>query len=1090
MSTAKDLTRWNRAGLRRFRYVDGTAVTFLELLRKALADGFPHWEEVAQVVAASETESQLRQRILEQYHGPRRDWAWEITRVLARASHVLTEHLDAYANEGFLGTATQWDNVRRLVEMIDYHPAPPASASTRLVIEAKAAVTGRLKSGFAVKYSPPDGGAPVVFETLEDLDIDAALNGLRPAEYDRSQERLNGDRILLEGEVEDLKTGEPLVLEDEAGGVLRTYLIVGSRKLPGATEVQVTPRLSQRLRTGYTIVHAKPAERLAPMGPAARGAELERVLRLTEEPTGLLPGKVIWVSDGQKSLYRRVHAVHGKLLVLDTDLGILRIDVAEVSYPVTITVSAQEERPVENPDSVIYSFRVAGDWSRLADRRIAQETVDAGNKKHLPFYAVTAARYRPADSDHPKRGYTILTVSWLKSDHAFPMSNPQTLLVPPVGSGLWRVDTYLEKVNAHLPSAIVTSKPKKTTAGDLAVVVTGHQTSWARLASVSVDLDREEATLTAASSWADRGGSDFFLTQTTVYAHFKEALRCLAWQQNTLALTGNRIPLAAVPSALEKGRVLVVERTGDPTAAFFTTVDRIEGNTLVLARDLPAGFTRGNTLIAGNVALAGHGESRPEKVLGSGDATRLSQNFVFAEAGVSFVADPTQPAGVRAAIDVRVGGRTWQQVGSLDASGPTDPHYTVRMTEAGHLAITFGDGERGRRLPFGVNNVRIGFRSGSGLAGNVPSGSLAKPARPDRLVERVRQPLSATGGNDMEGVESLRENAPATLLTLERAVSLDDFAYLAMGQSSVWQARAFARPTGLGRNEQVEVVVVPAGGGALGPLAVSLTDYLLAHAVPGVQVTVVPYQSRSFSLEVVLSVNADEYNPDEVSAAARTALQQGFSLQGRKLGQDVFLSEVYRVVEGVTGVTHSVAVLDGDPSLRRISAGEREVITLGGLVVSLDGASPAGSMSAAQAPESAGAASRRAVGARGVGVIQGVGARYADLLRRAGIRSLEDLRNLDPAKASIGIPRTRLWEFKTKAELVLGLAADRSRLAPVLDRPLVQLAEGTTVELALLTGQSTIVLDELKGKIRLLQIALDEEIFGSITLRELLSNLG
>jgi hypothetical protein len=74
--------------------------------------------------------------------------------------------------------------------------------------------------------------------------------------------------------------------------------------------------------------------------------------------------------------------------------------------------------------------------------------------------------------------------------------------------------------------------------------------------------------------------------------------------------------------------------------------------------------------------------------------------------------------------------------------------------------------------------------------------------------------------------------------------------------------------------------------------------------------------------------------------------------------------------------------------------------------------------------------------------------------------------------------------------MVLGLAADRSRLAPVLDRPLVELAEATAVELALLTGQTTVVLDELKGKIRLLQIALDEEIFGSVTLRELLSDLG
>uniref|UniRef100_A0A831UDV9 Baseplate protein J-like domain-containing protein n=1 Tax=Geobacter metallireducens TaxID=28232 RepID=A0A831UDV9_GEOME len=1088
MSTGTDLTRWNRAGLRRFRYVDGNAVTFLEMLRTELAKRFPHWQEVRNLPVA-EPESERQKRILEQYHAPRRDWAWEIARVLARSAHVLTEHLDAYANEGFLGTATQWETVRRLVEMIDYHPAPPASASTRLVIDAKEA--GVLPKGFAVKHTPADGSPPVVFETLEELKVDPLLNALRPAEYNRNQERLGGDLLLLEGEVEDLKTGEPLVLEDEESGVLRAYLIAGTRLVEGNTEVRVTPRLSHRLRKGYTLIHAKPAEGLAAIGPAAKGAELERVLRLTEEPQGLLPGMVIHISDGAGELYRRVYSLTGKRLVLDTDLGPLRLDRARVGYPVAITVSAQEERPVESPGSVIYALRVAGDWSRLADRLVVQETVDAKKQKHLPFYRVTAARYHPAENmDDPRRGYTILTVSWQKSDHPFPLSNPQTLLVPPAGVGPWRTDTFLVKEDGHLPAAIVTGKPKKTTAGDLAVVVMGEQVAWGRLASVSVDLEREEATLTVEGGWADRGGGEFFLTETKVYTHFREALRTVAWQENREPLTGSRIPLSSVPSALEKGRPLMVERTDDATAAFFTTVAKIEGSTLVLARDLPTGFTRGNTLIAGNVVLSGHGERRGEKVLGSGDATRANQSFVLAEAGVSFVADPTQPAGVRAAIDLSVAGRVWEQVGSLASSGPTDHHYTVRMTEAGHLLISFGDGVRGRRLPTGVNNVRVTFRSGTGLAGNLPAGSPFRPSTPHRLVEKVRMPLPATGGNDREGVESLRENAPATLLTLERAVSLDDFAWLAMSQSSVWQARAFSRPPGLGRSEKVEVVVVPAGGGPLGTLAATLTDFLVANAVPEVEVTVLPYEPRTFALEVLLTVDAAAYNPEVVAATVKNALQDAFSLRKRKLGQDLFLSEVYQVVEGVTGVEHSVAVINGDRSLRRVAAADREVLTLGRLLVTVEGeaatAPSPGEPSGAAAPEPR----PRLVGRRGVDVIQGVGGRYAQLLRQAGIRSVNDLRGIDPADlAMVDIPPVRLWEFRTKAEVVVGLAADRTRLSPLLNRTIKELAEASAAELARLTGEAPGAVEELKGKLRLLQIALDEEAFATVTLRELLSEL-
>src|SRR6185436_19616846 len=84
----------------------------------------------------AETEAQRLDRLLVQYFEEepsgataarsreavnrlRRDPAWQITRATARAVHVLGEYLDAYANEGFLRTATQWDNVRRLVETLD-----------------------------------------------------------------------------------------------------------------------------------------------------------------------------------------------------------------------------------------------------------------------------------------------------------------------------------------------------------------------------------------------------------------------------------------------------------------------------------------------------------------------------------------------------------------------------------------------------------------------------------------------------------------------------------------------------------------------------------------------------------------------------------------------------------------------------------------------------------------------------------------------------------------------------------------------------------------------------------------------------------
>ena len=250
------------------------------------------------------------------------------------------------------------------------------------------------------------------------------------------------------------------------------------------------------------------------------------------------------------------------------------------------------------------------------------------------------------------------------------------------------------------------------------------------------------------------------------------------------------------------------------------------------------------------------------------------------------------------------------------------------MTEDGGVELAFGDGRNGRRLPTGVNNVRLAWRQGVGLAGNLPAGKLVKAARPNPMIEAVRQPLPATGGNDMEGVESMRATAPASVSTLGRAVSLADYGRLAGSQSSVWQAAAFSLPTGLARQDSVRVVVVPAGGGELGALKDSVRAFLEAHALPGVSIRIDPYQPVGFDLRIELQIVTAEYDPERVVEAVRARLLAAFGLRSRKLGQALRLSEVYRIVEGVPGVANSFCVLDSDSAKARVDAPADGVVHL------------------------------------------------------------------------------------------------------------------------------------------------------------------
>ena len=53
-------------------------------------------------------------------------------------------------------------------------------------VEAKK--RGVLKTGFQVKHAPADGGKVVIFDTLDDLEVDPALNDLRHLDWNLARE--------------------------------------------------------------------------------------------------------------------------------------------------------------------------------------------------------------------------------------------------------------------------------------------------------------------------------------------------------------------------------------------------------------------------------------------------------------------------------------------------------------------------------------------------------------------------------------------------------------------------------------------------------------------------------------------------------------------------------------------------------------------------------------------------------------------------------------------------------------------------------------------------------------------------------------
>jgi hypothetical protein len=137
---------------------------------------------------------------------------------------------------------------------------------------------------------------------------------------------------------------------------------------------------------------------------------------------------------------------------------------------------------------------------------------------------------------------------------------------------------------------------------------------------------------------------------------------------------------------------------------------------------------------------------------------------------------------------------TWAEVDSLDAAGPFDRVYALDA-EAG--VVTFGDGERGMippLVPRAGAVVALRFRHGGGLAGECAAGAIDQTAVQATGLQGVVNVVPARGGADAEDLLQAELRARKELSTRHRAVTADDFAWIALQTPTVRVGRAIVAP--------------------------------------------------------------------------------------------------------------------------------------------------------------------------------------------------------------------------------------------------------------------------------------------------------
>lgn len=397
-----------------------------------------------------------------------------------------------------------------------------------------------------------------------------------------------------------------------------------------------------------------------------------------------------------------------------------------------------------------------------------------------------------------------------------------------------------------------------------------------------------------------------FRRRSTV-VHLQSEELSLTGAPDPSPVAGQEVRIAGTPTPMSRGRVLIARGLD---LAGFERVERVIVRTWTVIDDdsiqlrfeapLAHSYARESFELLGNVAAATHG-SRVHEAIGSGDASVANQRFALLQAPLTWIA-AGNARGRESTLELRIDDVLWTRVDALLDAGPHDRVYQLETDADGHTELILGDGHHGARPPSGLENVRALYRKGIGLDGEVAAGEIGLLITGPPGVRALGNPLAAVGAEDPETLADARRNAPLTVLTLDRLVSVSDYEDFARSFAGIGKARSTELWTG--KRSFVHLTVAAASGAPLDesePPVTTLREALDAKADPNQVVLVSSFELALFAIHLRI-IRAPAFLEEPLAEAIRDALVEQFSFTRRQFAQPVAGSEVVAVVQAIPGV--------------------------------------------------------------------------------------------------------------------------------------------------------------------------------------------
>ena len=274
----------------------------------------------------------------------------------------------------------------------------------------------------------------------------------------------------------------------------------------------------------------------------------------------------------------------------------------------------------------------------------------------------------------------------------------------------------------------------------------------------------------------------------------------------------------------------------------------------------------------------------------------------------------------------------WEEVPDFRDSGPDDLHYVIDGVSG---TLSFGPAVRtpdGLEHAYGRTPARgsamrfTSYRYGGGIIGNVGANALTVLKSSIPYISEVTNRRPAAGGLDPESLDAARLRAPMEIKTRDRAITADDFEFLAkqasrnVARARCIQVRAEGRGSSVppGTIELLIVPLVPPDHArtieALQPppeLLEEVREYLDERRLLGTQLVVDGPAYVGVSVEASILVQRHR-NSDDVRAVVAERIREyldpllsGPDGLGWPFGHDLYLSEMQSVVQAVPGVEYA-----------------------------------------------------------------------------------------------------------------------------------------------------------------------------------------